>query len=130
MKPYRVTNRYEYGWFNNEAEAAEWAKKRSYLQQGECAVMHQGKALHRFRCGERVEATPPYIKAERLSGKVYRGTIILNGEKRWSRIGTAIEVARQLQKCLPGIEHVITDDGEILPPDCLTLAECIEASAT
>lgn len=71
----------------------------------------------------------PYI-VTRKTPSGYKGTVVLNGERRWTRERTCpYQLADALRVCYPGIDHVITEWGEVLDTDCLTLGECIEASA-
>lgn len=66
-----------------------------------------------------------YIVAEKTK-MGYRGTIVLNGEKRWSREAKdPITLNRMLQACYPNIDYILTDDG-VQDTGCLTMAECIE----
>ena len=70
-----------------------------------------------------------YIIATRTPSG-YQGTIVLNGEKRWIRNSDCpYALARSLRKCYPAIDHVLTEDGQILDTGELSLGECIEASA-
>jgi hypothetical protein len=69
---------------------------------------------------------PPYIEARKTPAG-YRGTIVLNGERRWVREHRfADQVAAQLLAC-HFVDHVITDDGRIEDTGALSLGECIEA---